>query len=176
MSSERRRRNLVWGATWLAYAGYYFGRKCLSAAKHSLKSAGILDTQALGLIDTHARMKRLDERARYYGLIISRHPDRLSIVVTPVPAFSPFPGAHERVLVLDEVLEHGSELFDFLEATDRMRAALRAGALQESSPAAAPAPSPAMPWWLQLAIAAAIAGPTYLLVDYLLAGSQSWGG
>jgi sugar phosphate permease len=42
----------VWGATWLAYASYYLGRKGFSAAKHSLKSGGLLDTQALGAIDT----------------------------------------------------------------------------------------------------------------------------
>ncbi|HEY6081757.1 MAG TPA: MFS transporter [Polyangiaceae bacterium] len=52
MSHEQRRRNLVWGATWLAYAVYYLGRKGFSSAKHSLKSAGLLDTQALGIIDT----------------------------------------------------------------------------------------------------------------------------
>jgi OPA family glycerol-3-phosphate transporter-like MFS transporter len=38
--------------TWLAYAVYYLGRKGFSGAKHSLKSAGLLDTQALGAIDT----------------------------------------------------------------------------------------------------------------------------
>ncbi len=47
-----RRRNLVWGVTWLAYATYYLGRKGFSAAKHSLKSAGLLGEQALGNIDT----------------------------------------------------------------------------------------------------------------------------
>ena len=52
MSHEQRPRNLVWGATWLAYAVYYLGRKGFSSAKHSLKSAGLLDTQALGAIDT----------------------------------------------------------------------------------------------------------------------------
>lgn len=52
MSQETRRRNLVWGVTWLAYAAYYLGRKGFSASKHSLKSAGLLDTQALGAIDT----------------------------------------------------------------------------------------------------------------------------
>jgi len=46
------RRYLVWGTTWLAYATYYFGRKGFSAAKHALKTAGLLDTQALGAIDT----------------------------------------------------------------------------------------------------------------------------
>jgi sugar phosphate permease len=50
--TEARRRNLVWGATWLAYASYYLGRKGFSAAKHSLKSEGLLDTPALGAIDT----------------------------------------------------------------------------------------------------------------------------
>lgn len=49
---QARRRNVVWAATWLAYASYYFGRKCFSAAKHSIKSAGVLDAQALGAIDT----------------------------------------------------------------------------------------------------------------------------
>jgi sugar phosphate permease len=52
VSEDVRRRNLVWGATWLAYASYYLGRKGFSASKHSLKSAGLLDTQALGAIDT----------------------------------------------------------------------------------------------------------------------------
>lgn len=52
MSQERRQRNLVWGVTWLAYASYYLGRKGFSASKHSLKSAGVLDTAALGAIDT----------------------------------------------------------------------------------------------------------------------------
>jgi sugar phosphate permease len=52
VSQERRQRNLVWGVTWLAYATYYLGRKGFSAAKHSLKSAGLLDTGALGAIDT----------------------------------------------------------------------------------------------------------------------------
>jgi MFS transporter, OPA family, sugar phosphate sensor protein UhpC len=47
-----RRRNLVWGVTWLAYASYYLGRKGFSAAKHSLKDAKLLDTGALGAIDT----------------------------------------------------------------------------------------------------------------------------
>jgi MFS transporter, OPA family, sugar phosphate sensor protein UhpC len=50
--TETRRRNLVWGATWLAYASYYLGRKGFSAAKHSLKEAGLVDTRALGAIDT----------------------------------------------------------------------------------------------------------------------------
>ena len=49
---DHRRRNLVWGVTWLAYATYYLGRKGFSAAKHSLKSAGLLSEQALGHIDT----------------------------------------------------------------------------------------------------------------------------
>ncbi|HYQ17668.1 MAG TPA: MFS transporter, partial [Polyangiaceae bacterium] len=52
MSREQRRRYLVWGATWLAYASYYLGRKGFSAAKHALKTNGLLDTQALGAIDT----------------------------------------------------------------------------------------------------------------------------
>jgi sugar phosphate permease len=52
VNQERRQRNLVWGVTWLAYATYYLGRKGFSAAKHSLKSAGLLDTSALGAIDT----------------------------------------------------------------------------------------------------------------------------
>ena len=50
--TETRRRNLVWGATWLAYASYYLGRKGFSAAKHSLKDARLLDPSALGAIDT----------------------------------------------------------------------------------------------------------------------------
>jgi sugar phosphate permease len=52
VSREKLRRNLVWGVTWLAYASYYLGRKGFSAAKHSLKGAGLLDVQALGAIDT----------------------------------------------------------------------------------------------------------------------------
>jgi sugar phosphate permease len=52
VSQEQRRRNLVWGVTWLAYAVYYLGRKGFSGAKHSLKSSGLLDTRALGAIDT----------------------------------------------------------------------------------------------------------------------------
>jgi OPA family sugar phosphate sensor protein UhpC-like MFS transporter len=52
VSQERRQRNLVWGTTWLAYATYYLGRKGFSASKHSLKSEGVLDTAALGAIDT----------------------------------------------------------------------------------------------------------------------------
>jgi sugar phosphate permease len=43
---------VVWSTTWLAYASYYLGRKGFTAAKHSLKTAGILDTQALGAVDT----------------------------------------------------------------------------------------------------------------------------
>jgi sugar phosphate permease len=50
--TETRRRNLVWAVTWLAYASYYLGRKGFSAAKHSLKDARLLDTGALGAIDT----------------------------------------------------------------------------------------------------------------------------
>lgn len=50
--SETRRRRLVWGVTWLAYASYYLGRKGYSASKSSLKNAGLLDTGALGVIDT----------------------------------------------------------------------------------------------------------------------------
>jgi sugar phosphate permease len=45
-------RYVVWTATWLAYASYYLGRKGFSAAKHALKTDGILDTAALGAIDT----------------------------------------------------------------------------------------------------------------------------
>jgi sugar phosphate permease len=52
VSQERRQRNTVWIVTWLGYASYYLGRKGFSAAKHSLKSAGVLDTAALGVIDT----------------------------------------------------------------------------------------------------------------------------
>jgi sugar phosphate permease len=52
VSPETRRRNLVWGVTWLAYATYYLGRKGYSASKSSLKNAGLLDTTALGIIDT----------------------------------------------------------------------------------------------------------------------------
>lgn len=52
MSQPTRQRNVVWGVTWLAYAAYYLGRKGFSSAKHSLKSAGLLDAQALGVIDT----------------------------------------------------------------------------------------------------------------------------
>lgn len=43
---------MVWSTTWLAYASYYLGRKGFSAAKHALKTSGILDTEALGAIDT----------------------------------------------------------------------------------------------------------------------------
>jgi OPA family sugar phosphate sensor protein UhpC-like MFS transporter len=50
--AQRRRRNLAWGVTWLAYASYYLGRKGYSASKSSLKNAGLLDTTALGMIDT----------------------------------------------------------------------------------------------------------------------------
>ncbi|MES1186379.1 MAG: MFS transporter [Myxococcales bacterium] len=50
--SESRRRNLVWGVTWLAYASYYLGRKGFSVAKHALESAKVLDLQALGFIDS----------------------------------------------------------------------------------------------------------------------------
>ncbi|HYJ08440.1 MAG TPA: MFS transporter [Polyangiaceae bacterium] len=50
--SETRRRNLAWSVTWLAYASYYLGRKGYSASKSSLKNAGVLDTGALGVIDT----------------------------------------------------------------------------------------------------------------------------
>src|ERR1041384_3385108 len=52
MSQETRRRNWVWGATWLAYATYYLGRKGFGAAKHRIKEAGLMDTQLLGLVDT----------------------------------------------------------------------------------------------------------------------------
>jgi sugar phosphate permease len=43
---------LVWGATWLAYASYYLGRKGFSAAKHSLEAGKLLNLQQLGYIDT----------------------------------------------------------------------------------------------------------------------------
>ncbi len=52
MSRATRHRNLVWGATWLAYATYYLGRKGFGAAKHRLKEAGLMDTQLLGVVDT----------------------------------------------------------------------------------------------------------------------------
>jgi len=52
VSPVERRRYLVWGTTWLAYASYYLGRKGFSAAKHALKTEGLLDTRALGAIDT----------------------------------------------------------------------------------------------------------------------------
>lgn len=52
MTEFERRRGSVFCVTWLAYASYYLGRKGFSAAKHSLKSAGLLDTAALGAIDT----------------------------------------------------------------------------------------------------------------------------
>jgi len=52
MSQDSRRRNWVWGATWLAYATYYLGRKGFGAAKHRIKEAGLMDTQMLGLVDT----------------------------------------------------------------------------------------------------------------------------
>lgn len=52
MSGETRRRNLVWGVTWLAYASYYLGRKGFGAAKHRIKDAGLMDTQLLGVVDT----------------------------------------------------------------------------------------------------------------------------
>jgi sugar phosphate permease len=52
VSAAERRRYVVWSTTWLAYASYYLGRKGFSAAKHALKSGGLLDTQALGAIDT----------------------------------------------------------------------------------------------------------------------------
>jgi sugar phosphate permease len=42
----------VWGATWLAYASYYLGRKGFSAAKHSLEQAHIFDLGALGAVDS----------------------------------------------------------------------------------------------------------------------------
>jgi len=47
-----RRRNLVWGATWLAYASYYLGRKSFSAAKRALEADGLLDLRQLGYIDS----------------------------------------------------------------------------------------------------------------------------
>jgi sugar phosphate permease len=46
------RRNLVWAATWLAYATYYLGRKGFSAAKGSLDSAGLLSLPLIGAIDS----------------------------------------------------------------------------------------------------------------------------
>jgi sugar phosphate permease len=46
------RRNLVWGATWLAYASYYLGRKGFSSAKRTLEAAGLVDLGMLGVIDT----------------------------------------------------------------------------------------------------------------------------
>lgn len=52
MSSETRRRNLVWGTTWLAYATYYLGRKTFSSAKHALETAKLLDVTQLGYIDS----------------------------------------------------------------------------------------------------------------------------
>jgi len=52
VSQDTRRRNLVWGATWLAYAAYYLGRKNFSSAKHALESAKVLDLAQLGYIDS----------------------------------------------------------------------------------------------------------------------------
>ncbi|RYZ10036.1 MAG: MFS transporter [Myxococcales bacterium] len=52
MSQEQRRRRVVWGATWLAYATYYLGRKGFGAAKHRIKEAGLMDTPLLGVVDT----------------------------------------------------------------------------------------------------------------------------
>lgn len=52
MSDQTRRRNIVWGATWLAYASYYLGRKTFSSAKHALEAAKLLDVTQLGYIDS----------------------------------------------------------------------------------------------------------------------------
>jgi len=52
VSEDTRRRNLVWGATWLAYASYYLGRKSFSSAKHALEAAKLLDLRQLGHIDS----------------------------------------------------------------------------------------------------------------------------
>jgi sugar phosphate permease len=52
VSSQVRRRNFVWGVTWLAYASYYLGRKGFSSSKAALNRAGLLDTSMLGAIDT----------------------------------------------------------------------------------------------------------------------------
>ncbi|HVY31701.1 MAG TPA: MFS transporter [Polyangiaceae bacterium] len=52
MSDQTRRRNVVWAATWLAYASYYLGRKTFSSAKHSLEAARLLDVTQLGYIDS----------------------------------------------------------------------------------------------------------------------------
>ena len=52
MSPSTRRRNLVWGTTWLAYGSYYFGRKTFSSAKHALEAAKVLDLKQLGYIDS----------------------------------------------------------------------------------------------------------------------------
>lgn len=52
MTQGTRRRNLVWGATWLAYASYYLGRKTFSSAKHALEAAKLLDVTQLGAIDS----------------------------------------------------------------------------------------------------------------------------
>jgi sugar phosphate permease len=52
VSEDTRRRNQVWGATWLAYATYYLGRKGFSAAKHALEASKLLGLEQLGYIDT----------------------------------------------------------------------------------------------------------------------------
>lgn len=52
MSSELRRRNQVWAATWLAYATYYLGRKGFSSAKAALERVGMMDAPMLGAIDS----------------------------------------------------------------------------------------------------------------------------
>lgn len=52
MSQEVRRRNLVWGTTWLAYASYYLGRKGFSAAKHAIEADKLLSLRQLGYVDT----------------------------------------------------------------------------------------------------------------------------
>jgi len=52
VSEDARRRNLVWGTTWLAYASYYLGRKSFSSAKHALEAAKLLDLRQLGYIDS----------------------------------------------------------------------------------------------------------------------------
>ncbi|HKY35622.1 MAG TPA: MFS transporter [Polyangiaceae bacterium] len=52
MSQDGRRRNLVWGVTWLAYATYYLGRKGFSSSKAELENAGLLSIAAMGVIDS----------------------------------------------------------------------------------------------------------------------------
>jgi sugar phosphate permease len=52
MPERRAHRYVAWGVTWLAYAGYYLGRKGFSASKKTIHDTLGIGASTLGVIDT----------------------------------------------------------------------------------------------------------------------------